>query len=123
MFVIDCPMRALGHNATLIRSLISALYILFACLYPVLPHLSFFLHFFLIYLLPYLSFPLTIDPLHYQAGCRKRRLNVAVFFVFIFFSLVNVCICCVRFSYFPYQANRLAWGNVSEMTHFVSSGT
>ena len=24
--------------------------------------------------------------------------------------------------FFPYQAKRLAWGNVSEMTRFVSSG-
>jgi len=24
---------------------------------------------------------------------------------------------------FPYKAKRLAWGNVSEMTYFVSSGT
>jgi len=27
---------------------------------------------FLTYLLPYLSFPLRIDPLHFQVGCRKR---------------------------------------------------
>jgi len=33
-----------------------------------------FLHFFLTYFLPYLSFPLIIDPLRFQAGCRKRRL-------------------------------------------------
>jgi len=37
--------------------------------------------------------------------------------------VVNVCICCVRFSFFPYQAMRLAWGNVSEMTYYASSGT
>ena len=34
-----------------------------------------------------------------------------------------MCFCCVRFSFFQYQAIILAWGNVSEMTHFVSSGT
>jgi len=47
--------------------------------YIVCSHLSFF-HFFLTYLLPYLSFPLRIDPLRFQAGCRKRRLNLAVVF-------------------------------------------
>jgi len=42
--------------------------------------LSFFLHFSPTYLLPYLSFPLRIDPLRFQAGCRKRRLNLALVF-------------------------------------------
>ena len=37
-----------------------------------LPHLSFFLHIFLTYLLPYLSFPLRIDPLCCQAGWRLK---------------------------------------------------
>jgi len=46
------------------------------CVYYMLLHLSFFLHFFLTYLLPYLSFPLRIDPLHFQAGCCKRQLNL-----------------------------------------------
>jgi len=36
--------------------------------------------FFLTYLLPYLSFPLRIDPLRYQARCRKRRLHLALLF-------------------------------------------
>jgi len=53
-------------------------------------------------LFPYLSpplliFPLRIDPLHVQTGCRKRRLNLAlVFFVFILccnaFLLVGQCV-------------------------------
>jgi len=96
----------LGHNAPFIRFLILALYLLFACLYRMLPHLSFFLHFFLTFLLPYLSFPLRIDPLHFQAGCHKRRLNLALGFlcsfcvVVHFFWLVNACICCVRFGFF-----------------------
>ena len=34
-----------------------------------------------------------------------------------------VLLLCVRFSFFLYQAKRLAWGNVSEMTYFVSSRT
>ena len=37
------PMRTLGHNAPLIQFLISVLYILFACLYRMHTHLSFFL--------------------------------------------------------------------------------
>jgi len=93
-----------GHNAPLSPFLISALFILFACLYCMVPHLSFFA------LFPYLSpplliFSLRIDPLHFLAGCRKRRLNLAVVFVFIlccgtFLWVVNACICCVRFSFF-----------------------
>jgi len=82
------PVRASGHSAPLIRSLISALYnivyIVCFCTYP----LS--LHFFLTRLLPYLSFPSRIDPLHFQAGCRKRQLNLAlIFLVFI--------LCCSTF--------------------------
>ena len=48
--------RAAVRNVPLIPVSISALCILFACLYRILPHLSFFLHFFLTYLLPYFSF-------------------------------------------------------------------
>jgi len=82
-----------------------------------LPHLSFFLYFFLTYILPYLSFSLRIDPLCFQAECRKRRLNLAVVFVMClfcvvvhFFSLVNACCCCVRFGFFavPSQETGLA---------------
>jgi len=47
--------------------LISALHMLFACLLCVLFHLSFF-RFFLNYILPYSSFPLRIDLLHFQKG-------------------------------------------------------
>ena len=49
-----CPVWALGHNALLIQFFISVLYILFACLYRMLPHVPFFLNFFL------LTFPLRI---------------------------------------------------------------
>ena len=106
-------MRAPRRNAPLIRFLTSALYILFACLYRMLLRLSFFLHFFFTCLLPYLSFPSRIDLLRFQAGCRKRL------------WLVNACFYCVVLGlvFFPYQAKRLAWGNVSEITYFVSSGT
>ena len=82
------PMRALGCNAPWIRFLIFfALYILFACLCCMLPHL------FLTYLLPYLSFLLRIDPLHFEARCCRRWLNLALVFCVIvhFFGLVNVC--------------------------------
>ena len=43
-----------------------------ACLFvlPASPLILFF-HFFFSYLLPYLSFLLRIDPLRFQAGCRK----------------------------------------------------
>ena len=81
-FHITCPVRSPRHTAPLIWFLISAFYVLFACLYRMLPDLSFFLHFVLTYLLPYLSVPLRTDPLCLQAGRRKRRLNLAlVFFV------------------------------------------
>ena len=36
---------------------------------------------------------------------------------------MNACFCRVGISYFPYQAKRLAWGNASEMSYFVSSET
>jgi len=54
-----------------------------------LSHLSFFLHFFLTYLLPYLSFTFRIDPLRFQARCRNTRLNLALFFM--------VILCCCTF--------------------------
>ena len=71
-------------NVPLVWFLISAPYILFARLYRMLPNLLFF-HFFLTYLLPYLSFHLRIDPLRVQAGCCKRRLYVASVFCVYFF--------------------------------------
>ena len=99
---------ALVHNATFIRFLILVLYILFACLHRMLRYLSFFLHFFLktasemtyivssgalnstptnqsllISSFTY-NFPLRIDPLHFQAGCCKRRLNLALVFCVYF---------------------------------------
>jgi len=79
-----------------------------------------------IFLLPYWSFPLGIDPLCFQAGCRERRLNLALVFLFILccstFLLIGEWVLLLCLVYFcPYQAKRLAWGNVSEMTYFVSS--
>jgi len=65
------PVRAPGHNVPLIHLLISVLYVLFACLHHLLPTYPFFFTFFLTYLLPYLSFPLRIDPLRFQARCHK----------------------------------------------------
>ena len=122
--------QAPGRNAPLNWFLLSVLYILFAHLHRMLPHLSFFLHYFHTYLLHYLSFPLRTEPFRFNAGCRKRQQNPALVFLRLFcvakhfFLLVNAYFCCVRFSYFVlYQAQRLAWGNVSEITCFVSSGT
>ena len=64
-----CPMQVPGRNAPLIQLLILVL-----CIYCLLVYIvcfptykSFFLHFFLTYLLLYLSFPLRIDSLHFQA--------------------------------------------------------
>ena len=51
--MLCCPMWALGRNTPLIQFLTLALYMLLACIYGMLPHLSYFLHFFLTYLLPY----------------------------------------------------------------------
>jgi len=114
-------MRAPGRNAPLIRFFISALYIyiLFACLYRMLQHLSFSLHFLLTYLLFYLSFPLRTDPLRFHAGCRDRRLNPAfVFCVSISFDWQHHCSCCwVRFSFF-HACQETGLGNVSQMTYF-----
>ena len=50
-----------------------------ACSYHRLPDLSVF-SLFLSYLFPYLYFPLRTDTLRFQAGCRKRRLNLALVF-------------------------------------------
>ena len=94
-----------------------------------LPHLSFVLHFFLTCLLPYLPFPLRIDPLHFQAGCRIWRLNLAfVFFVFILccgvFLLIGECVlCCVRFSFSRTKPRDWLGEYICEMTYFVSSAT
>ena len=78
---LACPVRAPGYNAPLIRFLISALYIcllVYIVCFPTCGFSSLFP-----YLSP-LSFPLRIDLFRLQAGCRKRRLNLAVVFrVFI----------------------------------------
>ena len=66
------------------------------CLFVImLRHLSFFSLLFLSYLLPYLSFFLRIEPLHFLAGCRKGRLNLAVVFCVYFvlqFLLIGKCV-------------------------------
>ena len=72
-------------------------------------------------------FPLRIDPLRFQAGCRKRRLNLASVFLCLFcvvvhfFWLANACFCCVSFS-FSVPNEELDLGNVSEMTYFCRVG-
>jgi len=128
-----CPVQALGYNAPFIWLVISALYIyiyiycLSVCIvcFPNYP----FSPLFFTYLLPYLSFPLRIDPLRFQAGCPKRRLNptlvFCVYFVFWYISFdwwIRAFV-VLGLVFFPYQAKRLAWGNVSEMTQFLSIGT
>ena len=87
-----------------------------------LPHLSFFLHFFLTYFLPYLSFPLRIDPLRFQAGCRKRPLSLALVFLCLFcvvvhfFWLANASFVVLVF---PYQTKRLTWETSPKWPIFV----
>jgi len=92
---LDGPVQAVGRNAPLIRLLILMLYILFTCLYHMLPTCPLFVHYFLTYLYLYLSFLLRIDPLCFQVGCPKRRLNLALVFVFILccstFLLIGEC--------------------------------
>jgi len=63
----------------------------------------------------------------FQAGRRMRRLNLALVFLFIwgcrtFVFLLNVCFCCVRFS-FSIPSQEIGLGNVSEITYFVWSET
>jgi len=76
----NCLMWVPGCNAPLIHFFsILALYIVCLCTSYASPHI-FFSSLFLTYLLPYLSFPLRIDPRCFQAGCRKRRLHLALVF-------------------------------------------
>jgi len=82
-FDSSCRLRRVLHP--LIHLLISApyeWYILFACLHCTFPHLSFLLHFFL-----YIPSPLRIGPLHFRAGCRKRRPNLDFFSCHYIFAL------------------------------------
>ena len=112
--------RATGRNAPLIRFVISALYILFAWLYRKLPHLFLFLRFFVtfIHLLP-----LRIDVLRFQAGCRKRRPNIALVLCVFILCFITFLLIVLVLVFCPYEAKRLSRGNVSEMTYFVRSGT
>jgi len=57
------------------------------CLFTpyMLPHLSFFLRFFLSFVLPYLSFPMRIDSLHFEARGHKRRPNLGFLVVLVYF--------------------------------------
>jgi len=61
-------------------------------------------------------------PLHFQAGWRRRQLNLAlvfcVYFVVHLFLLVNVHVCCVRFS-FSIPSQEIGLGDISEMNYFV----
>jgi len=78
LFPLSDHVHAPGTNVPLIHLLISALYI-----YRLLPHWSFFFFTFFPYLsstVPYLSFPLTMEPLRFEAG-RKRLSNLGVFVV------------------------------------------
>ena len=66
-----------------------------------------------------------IGPLGFQAGCRRRRLNLCVYFV-LYISFVAECVLSlysVRFCFFSIPSQEIGFGNVSEITYFVSSGT
>ena len=69
-----CP----GSKAVKRSSSLLLLFILYAS------QVILFCSLFLSYLLPYLSFPLRIDPLHFQEGCCKMRLNLALVLVVYF---------------------------------------
>jgi len=74
------------------------------------------------------SVEIRIGLLHFQAGCRKRRLNLALVFLHLFcvvvhfFWLVNACFCCVGFS-FCVPSQEIGLWNVYKMTCFVLRGT
>ena len=42
---------------------------------------------FLTYILPYVSFPLRLDPLRFRAGCRNRRVKPGFSFLCVYFVL------------------------------------
>ena len=64
-----------------------------SCLHRLLPHLLPFYSPF-----PYLSFPLRIVPLLFQAGGHKRRLNLGFFRCFsLFYIIVFLCFWCMIF--------------------------
>jgi len=68
-------------------------------------------NFFFTHLLCYVSLPLRIDPLSFQARCSERRLNLAlvVFLCCSTFLLIGECVLFLC-QVFPYKAKRLAWG-------------
>jgi len=81
-----CACLSCSTYLTMLYSVVSQslLYLCLQIKLIMIPHLPFFLHFFLTYLFPYLSIPLRIDTLRFQAGCRKRRLNLALVFCVYF---------------------------------------
>jgi len=65
-------------------------------------------------------------PSHFQAGCRKRRLILALVSVFILsctFLLIGECVLLLCWVLFFHTKPRDWLWNVSEMTYFVMSGT
>ena len=101
----------------------------------------------LFYLFPFCSFSyhaylLTsrIGPFHFQAGGHRRRLNLKLFFVIIFYVCVALLIVLLQiqllcqpkfcilhflvfFTFFSVLAKRVSGKSVPEMTFFVSSVT
>ena len=79
--------------------------------FPTYPFASLFLT----YLLPYLSFPLKIDPLRFQAGCRKKRLNLTLVVLCLFlrcsaFLLIGECVLLLCEIYFSVPSHETGLG-------------
>ena len=73
----EAPCRLQSTMCPWFQHYIYCLLVYNAC-FPTYP---FFLHCFLTFLLPYFSFSLRTDPLHFQAVCHKRQLNLALVFL------------------------------------------
>jgi len=91
-------MRAPGSTAPLIHLLISALYIY---IYHLLVYIICFPLILFSSLFPYLSFPLRILPLCFQAGGHKRRPKLgffgcfSLFYLIVFVFLIHDWLCSV----------------------------
>ena len=119
VYLYDCVWAA-GRNAPMIRFLTSALYI-----YCLLVHIVCFLTYPFFFIFPYLSPPLLIFSFENRPTLFPGRMSLKAsqpgFSFWCLFCVVVHFFWFVKF--FPYQGKRFSWGNVSEMTFFVWSGT
>ena len=80
--------------------------------------------FFLVYSLPYSSFPLRIDLLYFQAGCRKRRLNLALVFLWWPFGIGQAIIflpCGLYLSFYLFFITYSQWSEIGCLPYFHTS--